>query len=110
MLAGSMNTPKRFTQRPRRKRKERGPPKRQRSQRQRPKRKEQGAAGALKLAPDDPPFLKFWKQENNTLPETIGKANLSTLNSALGFLFNRLREARKQSWPITTSMGTVRSA
>src|SRR5262249_62434863 len=46
--------------------------------------------------PDDTPFLKFWKQENNTLPETIGKANLSTLNSALGFLFNRLREARKQ--------------
>src|SRR6516162_6864935 len=88
-----MKTPKHFTRRPRRKRKERGAPKRQRSiQRLRPKRKEQGAAGALKLAPDDPPFLKFWKQTNNTLPETIGKADLSTLNSALGFLFNRLRE------------------
>jgi hypothetical protein len=92
-----MKTPKRFTQRPRRKRKERGAPKRQRSiQRQRPKRKEQGAAGALKLATDDPPFLKFWKQANKTLPETIGKADLSRLNKALKFLFNRLREARKQ--------------
>ena len=92
-----MKTPKHFTQGPRRKRKERGAPKRQGSiQRQRPKRNEQGAAGALKLAPDDPPFLKFWKQTNKTLPETIGKADLSKLNSALGFLFNRLREARKQ--------------
>ena len=92
-----MKTPKRFTQRPRRKRKERGPPKRQRSiQRQRPKRNEQGAAGALKLAPDDPPFLKFWKRANGTLPEKIKEADLKTLNSALGFLFARLRQARGQ--------------
>ena len=90
-----MKTPKRFTQRPRRKRKERGAPKRQRSiQRQRPKRKEQGAAAALKLAPDDPPFLKFWNQANRTLPETIGEADLRKLNSALRFLFSRLREAK----------------
>jgi hypothetical protein len=92
-----MKTPKRSSRRPRRKRKERGAPKRQRSiQRKRPKRKEQGAAGALKVEPDDPPFLKFWKQTNKTLPEKIGNADLSKLNSALGFLFNRLREARKQ--------------
>jgi hypothetical protein len=38
-----------------------------------------------------PPFLKL-----GTLPETIGEADLSTLNSALGFLFGRLREARGQ--------------
>ena len=84
-----MKTPKRFTQRPRRKLKERGAagaPKRLSS------RPSTGSPSAL----DDPPFLKFWKQANNTLPETIGKADLSTLNSALGFLFNRLREARKE--------------
>jgi hypothetical protein len=120
-----MKTPKRFTQRPRRKRKERSAPKRQRSiqrprrnarnearpsanvpfQRQRPKRKEQGVAGALKRlgprpstgspsAPDDPRFLEFWHRAKGTLPETIGEADLSTLNSALGFLFDRLRQAR----------------
>jgi hypothetical protein len=38
-----------------------------------------------------PPFIKL-----GTLPETIGEADLSTLNSALGFLFDRLREARAQ--------------
>jgi len=36
-----------------------------------------------------PPILKL-----GTLPEPIGETDLSTLNSALGFLFGRLREAR----------------
>ena len=44
----------------------------------------------------DPPFLEFWKRTKGSLPETIGEADLSTLNSALGFLFNRLRQARAQ--------------
>ena len=42
----------------------------------------------------DPPFLEFWKRAKGTLPETIGEADLSTLNSALDFLFGRLRQAR----------------
>jgi hypothetical protein len=44
----------------------------------------------------DPPFLEFWKRANGTLPETIGEADLKTLNSALGFFFARLRQARAQ--------------
>ena len=44
----------------------------------------------------DPPFLEFWHRAKGSLPETIGEADLSTLNSALGFLFNRLRQARAQ--------------
>jgi hypothetical protein len=50
-------------------------------------------AAILRSAPDDPPFLKFWKQANGTLPEKIKKADLRTLNSGLGFLFERLRQA-----------------
>jgi hypothetical protein len=38
-----------------------------------------------------PPFLEL-----GTLPEKIGDADLSTLNSALSFLFGRLREARAE--------------
>jgi hypothetical protein len=41
----------------------------------------------------DPPFLEFWHRTKGTLPETIGEADLSTLNLALGFLFDRLRQA-----------------
>jgi hypothetical protein len=44
-------------------------------------------------APDDPPYLKFWKRANGTLPEKIKKADLRTLNSGLGFFFGRLRQA-----------------
>jgi hypothetical protein len=44
----------------------------------------------------DPPFLEFWHRAKGTLPEIIGEADLSTLNSALGFLFGRLREARER--------------
>jgi hypothetical protein len=66
------------------------------TQRQRPNRKEQGAAGALNRAPDDPPFLKFWKRANGTLPVKIKEADLKRLNSALGFLFDRLRQARER--------------
>jgi hypothetical protein len=39
----------------------------------------------------EPPFIKL-----GTLPETIGEADLGTLNSALGVLFGRLLEARAQ--------------
>ena len=41
----------------------------------------------------DPPYLEFWHRAKGTLPETIGEADLSTLNSVLGFLFDRLRQA-----------------
>jgi hypothetical protein len=44
----------------------------------------------------DPPFLEFLNRAKGTLPETIGKADLSTLNSGLHFLFDRLRQAREQ--------------
>jgi hypothetical protein len=84
-----MNTPKRFTQRPRRKRKERGSA-------GAPKRLGPRPSTGSRSVPDDPPFLKFLKQTNKTLPETIGKADLSTLNEALGFLFARLRQARER--------------
>ena len=40
--------------------------------------------------------LEFLKQLKGTLPDTIGDAELSTLNAALGFLFGKLREARTQ--------------
>jgi len=50
----------------------------------------------LRPAPDDPPFVEFWKRAKGTLPEKIKETDLSTLNLALGFLFNRLREARAQ--------------
>jgi hypothetical protein len=45
-------------------------------------------------APDDPPFLEFWYRAKGTLPEAIQEADLNTLNSALGFLFERLRQAQ----------------
>jgi hypothetical protein len=51
---------------------------------------------SLHSAPDDPPFLEFWKRYNGTLPETIGEADLSTLNTGLGFLFARLRQAQQR--------------
>ena len=51
---------------------------------------------AIAVASDDPPFLEFWKRAKGTLPETIGEADLSTLNSALGFLFGGLRRAQAQ--------------
>ena len=41
----------------------------------------------------DPAFLERAK---GTLPETIGEADLSTLNSGLHFLFDRLRQAQEQ--------------
>ena len=76
---------------------------RKRSSRRVPGRKARGGASPLKRpaailrrAPDDPPFLEFWKRTKGTLPEKIKEADLSTLNLALGFLFNRLREARAQ--------------
>jgi hypothetical protein len=51
------------------------------------------AASSGPAAPDDPPFLKFWHRAKGTFPETIGEADLGTLNSGLGFLFGRLRQA-----------------
>jgi hypothetical protein len=44
----------------------------------------------------DPPFLEFWHRAKGSLPETIGEANLSTLNSALDLLFGRLRQAQSR--------------
>jgi hypothetical protein len=44
----------------------------------------------------DPPFLEFLNRAKGTLSETIGEADLSTLNSGLQFLFERLREAQEQ--------------
>jgi hypothetical protein len=82
-----MNAPKRSTQRPRRNHKPRGAA-------GTPKRLGPRPFASLRSAPDDPLFLAFWKQANGTLPETIGEADLSTLNSALGFLFGRLRQVR----------------
>ena len=78
-----MTTPKRSPQRARRKaRGGASPPKR--------------PAIAFRLAPDDPPFLEFWKRANGTLPEKIKEVDLRTLNSGLGFLFERLRQAQAQ--------------
>jgi hypothetical protein len=51
---------------------------------------------AIAATPDDPPFLEFWKRAKGTLPETIAEADLNTLNSGLGFLFGRLREAQAE--------------
>jgi hypothetical protein len=42
------------------------------------------------------PHLEFWNQFKGTLPNRIADAELSTLNSALDVLFDRLREARTQ--------------
>jgi hypothetical protein len=57
-------------------------------------RKARDGAGLHPAADGEPPFLKFWNQAKGTLPETIGEADLNTLNSALGFLFGRLRQAQ----------------
>ena len=70
---------------------------RKRSSRRAPRRKARGGASpliAFRPAPDDPPFLEFWKRANGTLPEKIKEADLRTLNSGLGFLFDRLRQAQ----------------
>jgi hypothetical protein len=76
---------------------------RKRSSRRAPRRKALAGASppkrpaiAFRLAPDDPPFLEFWKRANGTLPEKIKEADLRTLNSGLGFLFERLRQAQAQ--------------
>jgi len=61
---------------------------------QRARRKARGGANGPKRPAVDPPFLEFWKRAKGTLPETIGGADLSTLNSGLDFLFGRLRQAR----------------
>src|SRR6516165_617556 len=58
-----------------------------------PKRLGLRPLASFRSAPDDPPFLKFWKRANGTLPEKIKAADLRTLNSSLGFLFERLRQA-----------------
>jgi hypothetical protein len=44
---------------------------------------------------EQPPYREFLDRNQGTLPEFIGKTHLDTLNSALGFLFARLREARR---------------
>src|SRR5262245_11330306 len=44
----------------------------------------------------DPPFLEFLNRAKGTPSETIGEADLSTINSGLQFLFERLREAQEQ--------------
>jgi hypothetical protein len=43
-----------------------------------------------------PPHVEFCNQFKGTLPDKIGDVELSTLNTALDFLFARLREARAQ--------------
>jgi hypothetical protein len=63
---------------------------------QRARRKARGGANGPKRPAIDPPFLEFWKRAKGTLPETIGEADLSKLNSGLGFLFARLRQARER--------------
>jgi hypothetical protein len=42
------------------------------------------------------PHLVFLNRLQGTLPETVAEGDLETLNSGLGFLFSRLREARQQ--------------
>lgn len=43
-----------------------------------------------------PAYREFLDRAKGTLPEIIGDSDLDTLNSALGFLFAHLREARRQ--------------
>ncbi|MGC2823657.1 MAG: hypothetical protein WA322_05400 [Pseudolabrys sp.] len=45
---------------------------------------------------DAPPHFNFLMRVKGSLPETIAKSDLETLNLGLGFLFARLREARQQ--------------
>jgi len=70
-----------------------------------PKRSRQGArrtrkgrsgAGLHPATDAEPPFRKFWNQAKGTIPDIVGEADLSTLNSALDFLFSRLRVAQEQ--------------
>ena len=42
-----------------------------------------------------PPYREFLDRVQGTLPDNIGVTELDTLNSALRFLFERLREARR---------------
>jgi hypothetical protein len=77
---------------------------RKRSSRRAPRPKARAGASSPKRAavatslraatPDDPPFLEFWYRAKGTLPEKIKKAHLRRLNSGLGFLFGRLRQAQ----------------
>jgi hypothetical protein len=46
--------------------------------------------------PLEPPDQEFLDRATGTLPEIIAETDLETLNSALGFLFARLREARRR--------------
>jgi hypothetical protein len=43
-----------------------------------------------------PPHLEFLERHQGSIPEIIGTQDLDTLNSAFGFFFARLREARRQ--------------
>lgn len=45
-----------------------------------------------------PPHVEFFIRFKGTLPEVVTQSNLEILNSALSFLFTRLREARRQSY------------
>lgn len=50
----------------------------------------------MKSSDENPPHLVFLEQHRGTLPEAISEADLEVLNLALGLLFSRLREARRQ--------------
>jgi hypothetical protein len=54
------------------------------------------AASAMNLSQDQYPHVKFADRNKGTLPESITEVDLETLNTALRFLFARLREARRQ--------------
>src|SRR5262249_21866420 len=51
---------------------------------------------AMKQDQDQYPHVKFADRNKGTLPESITEVDLETLNTALRFLFARLREARRQ--------------
>lgn len=44
----------------------------------------------------EPPFVGFLHRAQGTLPEVIAQTDLDTLNKALGFFFDHLRQARAQ--------------
>jgi hypothetical protein len=46
----------------------------------------------------NPPHVEFFTRFKGTLPEVITQSDLEILNSALSFLFARLREARRRSY------------
>ena len=56
---------------------------------------EEGIKGNMQLH-EVRPHLDFLNRSLGSLPETITEGDLATLNSGLGFLFARLREARQQ--------------